>query len=186
MKSGGAICLFFLFVLQIVAFAQSSVLSTGNWVKLSIAKEGVYKITYQNLKDYGFEPDKINPNFIKLHGYGGGMLPQANSTTRPYDLPEVAIWVNGEADGKFDSQDVIYFFAKDADKWTLNSATNLYECEKNLYDESNYYFLTLGEAQGKRVSNSSFNATPDLVITSVDKRIHYEKDFVNVLRSGRS
>ena len=92
-------------------FAQSgSVLATGNWYKLGVNADGVYKINHSFLKKMGIDPSKIDPRNIKVFGNPGGMLPQKNSIERVQDLQENAILVIGESDGKFDKNDYILFY----------------------------------------------------------------------------
>lgn len=87
--------LFFTLCLVVTASTAQSVLGTGDWYKLSVDKNGVYKISYSFLKNAGLNPDKIDPRNIKLFGNKGGMLPQVNTTTRPDDLIENAIFISG-------------------------------------------------------------------------------------------
>ena len=49
-------------------YSSSSVLSKGVWKKIKIEKTGIYKITYQELKNMGFS----DPMKVAVHGYGGG------------------------------------------------------------------------------------------------------------------
>ena len=81
--------------------AQNSVLSSGNWHKISTSAEGIYKISYSDLQSYGIDPTSIDPRNIKLFGNGGGMLAEANYAPKTEDLQEVAIKVEGENDGIF-------------------------------------------------------------------------------------
>ncbi len=79
--------LFLFLILPLKAvFAQNSVLSNGNFVKIAISKTGIHKITFADLQTWGLNPASINPKNIRLYGNQGGMLPQANAATRPTDL----------------------------------------------------------------------------------------------------
>ena len=97
--------------------AQTSVLSTGTWYKLSVERNGVYRISFDLLKKMGVDPAKINPQNISIFGREGGMLPQNNSIARPNDLMECAILVTGEQDGTFDKSDHILFYAEGPDDY---------------------------------------------------------------------
>ena len=59
-----------------------SVLSKGKWYKLAVKKNGIYKISYKDLKSLGIDPSIINPHNIKIYGNGGGMLPENNKSER--------------------------------------------------------------------------------------------------------
>ena len=168
------------------AFGQSSVLQTGAWRKFAVEKNGVYKITFDALRKAGLDPAATDPRKIRLFGNEGGMLPQANSAERPDDLTELAIFVRGEADGVFNSDDYILFYAEGPDKVSYRPDNNTFAYEHNLYASQNYYFLTVGSNDGKRiVSRSSLDAQGFPVIREFNDFVFHETDTHNELRSGR-
>lgn len=166
------------------AHAQPSVLSTGDWHKLAVEKEGVYKINYDLLKKMGLNPASINPSNIRMYGNEGGMLPQANAAPRPDDLQEIAIMIVGEEDGKFDKNDYILFYAQSAHAARLNATRGVYYYEKNLYADRNFYFLTLSSATGKRIGVAA-DEGDGTVVSTFDDYVFHEVDDYNELKSGR-
>ena len=54
-------------------YANTSVLSTGNWYKIAITKEGVYKIDLAFLSRLGINTSQISTSSIQLFGNGGAM-----------------------------------------------------------------------------------------------------------------
>ena len=48
-------------------WAQSSVLSEGKWVKVSLTESGVYLIPLADLRAWGFS----DPSRVRVYGYGG-------------------------------------------------------------------------------------------------------------------
>lgn len=160
--------------------AQNSVLSSGDWYKVAISKSGLYKITAQNLRDWGVDISQINPRNIAIFGNGGGMLPQANNIPRPIDLIENAIWIAGEEDNRFDNNDYIIFYAQGVDKINFNETNQRFWHEKNLYDDNNYYFLTIKNEAGLRVQNQA-SVTASLNINVSDEYLYHEKDLTNIL-----
>ncbi|MEX2231656.1 MAG: type IX secretion system sortase PorU [Cyclobacteriaceae bacterium] len=165
--------------------AQSSVLQTGDWYKVSVEKTGVYRITFDFLKKMGVDPAKINPQHLKIFGREGGMLPQPNAIARPSDLIEIAIIATGEADGKFDKGDYILFYAEGSDNYEYDATRKIFSYENNLYSDQNYYFLTIGPDAGKRIGVSENLGGSFPLITSFDDFAFYEKDGFNAERSGR-
>ncbi|NJM26200.1 MAG: hypothetical protein HC859_12640 [Bacteroidia bacterium] len=159
-------------------------LGTGDWYKIAVDKEGVYKINYDMLKKLGLDPSKVIPSNIHLYGNEGGMLPQANATPRPNDLQEIAIMIVGEEDAKFDKSDYILFYAQSAHASRLNATRGVYHYEKNLYADNNFYFLTLSAAAGKRIAVVPDQGTGGLV-TTFDDFVYHEVDDYNELKSGR-
>ena len=86
-------------------WGQSILSSAGyTWRKVSVDRDAVYKIDYNQLKSMGFNPDGVDPRKIQLFTGWNGMLLQKNST-QSNDLAEVAIFIEGESDGKFNSGD---------------------------------------------------------------------------------
>lgn len=51
-------------------FSSSSVLATGKWVRVRTSGEGIYSITYDQLRAMGFD----HPERVSVRGYGGEML----------------------------------------------------------------------------------------------------------------
>lgn len=134
--------LFFLGTIQ-CAFAQGTY--TNDWIdfsqsyhKLSVAEDGIYKVSYNELATAGF-PVAADPRNIQLFHRG----------------VEQAIIVEGENDGNFGAGDYILFYGKRNDG-TLDRQLyvspdaqphNYY----NLYNDTTAYFLTVGHSGGKRM-----------------------------------
>ncbi len=167
-----------------VLSAQSSVLSSGQWFKVTISKAGVYKIDYNQLRSAGMDVDNIDPRTLKVYGNPGGMLPQAIASPRPLDLIENAILVQGEADGVFNASDFLLFFAEGADKQQLDVQREIMYYEHNLYADKNYVFITAGGSSGKRVVQSEAVTATTMVSTFQDV-LHHELTSFNILKSGR-
>ena len=167
------------------ALSQPSVLQSGKWYKIAASKDGVYKISFDALKKMGFDPSKIDPRKIKIYGNVGGMLPQANNLPRAIDLTENAIFVQGESDGTFNSADYILFYAKGADNYYYDQQRQIFGYEKNLYADKNFYFITVGESTGKRISTSSNIAGTYPIVNQFENFVYHETDEHNELKSGR-
>ncbi|MGK7395519.1 MAG: type IX secretion system sortase PorU [Candidatus Cyclobacteriaceae bacterium M3_2C_046] len=164
----------------------NSVLATGDFYKLTVKHHGVYKIDYTSLLPMGIDPDLLDPRNIKIYGIPTGMLPQSNNEAFPDDLTELAIYVEGEADGVFHQDDYIAFYAEGPDLIAADPMNRQIHYQKNLYDEANYYFLTVSSEKGKRIStreNLAVLNTHDL--TCFDGFIHHEKELINLVKSGR-
>lgn len=175
----------FFVIYSYFAVGQNSVLSTGKWYKIGISKTSVYKIDRTILRKLGVNTSKVDPRNIRLFGSNfEGILPQDNSESRPFDLSEIAIYVSGESDGKFDKDDYILFYVKGADKekWTADGL----EYAKNIYSDSAYYFLNISNQKGKRITNKQSEAgSPDLETSSYNQYVVFEEDKRNLISSGR-
>ncbi|MGV3505019.1 MAG: type IX secretion system sortase PorU [Adhaeribacter sp.] len=167
-------------------FAGSSVLSSGTWYKVGLTTGGLYKLDRGALQKLGLPVDQLDPRMLQLFGNGGAMLPQANSSPRADDLVENAVLVTGEADGRLDGGDYLLFYAPGPHRWHYDAATKRFAHQMNLYTDTAYYFLRLGSGPGLRVRARETHPAAADTITSFHDHQFYEKDLVNVLKSGRN
>jgi hypothetical protein len=162
------------------SFAQNSVLAKGEWIKIGVNTTGIHKIDGSFLQKVGLNLSQINPQNIKIYGNGGGMLPQANSVTRPNDLIENAIQVEGEADGRFDNQDFILFYGQSPHAINYDSLSKTFKHQFNIYSDTTFYFLTVSDTKGLRIKDQpSLSATQE--ITTFDDFDFHEIDRKNIL-----
>lgn len=160
--------------------AQNSVLAKGDWVKIGVANAGIYKLDASFFQKVGFNIAQINPQNIKIYGNGGGMLPQANNISRPKDLIENAIAVEGETDEKFDNQDFVLFYGQSPHKIMYDSLSKSFSHQFNLYADTTFYFLTVSETKGLRIKDqNSISATQE--ISTFDDYDFHEVDRKNIL-----
>lgn len=121
---------------------------------------------------------------LRLYGRTGGMLPEANSTSRIDDLEEIAISVEDGGDGQLNGSDYVLFYSPGPDEWKKDSAAKRFSHQKNLYSDKAFYFLTLGGV-GKRITAQSSSPAASVTVTSFDERYFHELDTVNFLLSGK-
>ena len=169
------------------AFVQNSVLSSGEWFKIGVVSNGVYKLSYSFLKGLGLDLDNINPQQIKLYGNGGKMLPELNSTFRYDDLQQNAISISGEGDGVFNSSDYILFYGQSPHNWEYDELTQKFNHELNRYSDTTFYFLTVGNTveSPKRITTQASQNSPNQVVTTFNDYVYYERDLYNLIKSGR-
>ncbi len=165
-------------------WAQSSVLSDGLWYKIGVTQQGVYKINYEFLKAIGIAPESVDPRKIRIFGHGGGMLPQPNQAFRYAGLQENAIFVQGEADGVFNTHDYLLFYGQSPDRFTYTLTDSLV-FQKNLYTDTVYYFLNIEQAAGKRVPQRETISGNFPVINTFNAYAAHEADIYKVIASGR-
>ncbi len=166
------------------SYAQSSVLASGIWHAVAVESRGVYKVTFDDFRKMGFG-GSIDPNKIKVFGNVGGMLPQSISVVRPLDLTENAIFVSSGDDGSFDRGDYILFFAEGPDRVEYDVQRQIFAYENNLYSDKNYYFITVADDNGKRISVMPSIEGSFPVVQQYDDYMYYESDDRNLLSSGR-
>ncbi|MGB3798835.1 MAG: type IX secretion system sortase PorU, partial [Lewinella sp.] len=164
-------------------FTNASVLRQGDIYRMAVQTTGVYRLSRAFLTDAlqvtGLEG--IDPRDIKIFGQRGGMLPETINATPPDDLSELAIHIEGEADGRFDGGDFILFYAEGADRQVYDPVGDRFSLEKNIYATENYYYLQVNvSGRGRRVS--ALPATAGGTVTDTyDDIQHYEEDQSNIL-----
>ena len=167
-------------------FASNSILATGTWFKFSVSADGVYRLTYNDLKNAGVPVSTIDPRNIRIYGNGGGMLPESNDSARIDDLIENAIFVYGQDDGKFDPGDYILFYGTGPDRWKYNQPDKLFHHIRNIYSDYSCYFLNYDLGTGKRIPTQSFSSqTASQTYSEFNDYIAYDKDDSNLIKSGR-
>ena len=167
------------------AYATNSALATGTWYKAGVTSTGVYKLDYNYLKNTcGFDLANTNFSSIAVFGNGGGMVPSLTSTPRYDDLQENPSYiVDANNNNRVDQGDYILFYAQGPDQWSYNG-TN-FSFTKNLYCDTNYYFITATQGTGKRIQATASASGPTQTITQFDDYAAHEDDKFNFLSSGQ-
>lgn len=160
-------------------FKSESVLSQNSFYKFSIKNTGIYKIDFNQLSSIPeLNIQNADPRNIKIYANNGGIVPQENNAQRIDDLAEIAIFVSGQEDGSFDNNDYILVYMEGADRFKYEGANIIFE--KNPYDLNNYFFLTVDNSPGLRVSMSEQVSVGDYDKTT-ETVIRHENDLINLL-----
>jgi len=167
------------------SFVASSVLKSGDWYKIKVIDNGVYKLDYEFFKSLQIDMNTLDPRDIRIYGYGGGMLPKANSASRIDDLVENSIYVVGESDGTFDKMDYLLFYGQGPTNWRLDSVDQRFKHTNHLYSDESYYFVTTTLGIAKRIDTiKSSILVPTHYVAEFDDYAVTENDWNNLLRSG--
>jgi len=178
--------LLFFFSLIIYSQVNNSVFANGNWFKFSVDTTGVFKIDKTLLQQIGISTNNLNPKKIHIYGNGGNLLPEFNGDFRYDDLQENAIYIEGEEDNSFDTNDYILLYAKGPHSWEVDINTNNVSHKQNIYSDKAYYFITVNDNNGKRIqSASSVTGIPVTQLTSFNDYIFYENETTNLFAAGR-
>ncbi len=171
-------------------YAPNSILSTGTWYKIGLTDDGVYKVSYDFLRELGISSNDINGTTLRLFGNGGGMVPTLNSIPRADDLQENAIKIiDVDNNGSFNEGDYFLFYGQGPDRWSYSPTEKRYNHIKNLFSDTTYYFITFdgGTGAAKRVgSTSTLSGPANRTVTSFIDRAFHEEDKSNFIKSGRN
>ncbi|MBP6385079.1 MAG: hypothetical protein KA313_04745 [Pseudarcicella sp.] len=137
----------FLALFLMINFCSKAQTSFGNeWInkdlkyfKINISAKGVYRISYAELKAAGMDVDNVNPVNLQMMHLG----------------QKIAIWVEGEADGIFNTNDYLEFYAEantgSQDSLLYRPITARANKFNSLFSKETYYYLVIGKEQGTRI-----------------------------------
>ncbi len=155
-------------------YTVNSVLNSGKWVKVSVNKSGIHKISYSKLKEWGVS----NPQNVAVYGNGGKMLPASNDDFRNDDLVENAI-MNNESDN------AIYFYAEGPVVWEYNASLGIFIHEKNNFSNYSYYFITEKNSASLELKDSDLQSeTSNQEVNYFNDYDYHEEDNFNLIKSG--
>lgn len=162
-------------------YAEQSVLRFGQWYKIGIDKTGIYKISYNKLKELGFD----NIANIRVYGNGGNMLPKENDKNPTDDLAENAIWLEKGSDGVFNEGDYLLFYAEGPVVYSWDEESGFFNHALHEFTPRSHYFLTTSLGPGKRINEADFSAqSSSLMINEFLDHDYHESENVNLLKSG--
>jgi hypothetical protein len=156
-------------------YSSHSVLNSGKWYKIKLKTDGIYKITYSQLKEKGFS----NPQNVSVYGNGGAMLPKGAVTPVIDDLSENAVV---HVDKGKDSY--LLFYGQSPDVWTYNKTKKHFFHKTNAFSEYSYYYLTENQSSVKQVVVSEEPTNNNLSVSTFDDYQFHEVDKINLLASG--
>ncbi|WP_163717173.1 type IX secretion system sortase PorU [Mangrovibacterium lignilyticum] len=161
----------------IADWVSSSVLASGKWVKVKAEKRGIYKISFNTLRSWGFN----EPASVCLYGNGGYMLSKLNSDPTIDDLQQNPVWYGKDAS----NADCLFFYSSGTVEWTYYKSVDAFKHIGNDYSDVTYFYLsdqgTPMEVPELPEETSSYT---DNVTTFLDYQL-YEVDQENLIQSGR-
>ena len=162
--------------LSLSQFTQTSKLSTGKWVKIAVAVDGIYEITAEELSQMGFS----DPERVAVYGSGGHLLSEVLDGSAPDDLRPVATMYAG---------DKLYFYGQGPVAMSLTSKGSVgmaFQRSLNVYSNKGYYFLT-EENSPLRVKTASKDAPSTIVSprTTSYNYWYHESDLTSLGQTGK-
>ncbi len=166
-------------------YPDHSRMASGEWFRFTVAKDGVYKLSYDFLRDLGVNTSDLASERINIFGNNSGLLPFTNAVEVPTDLFAHAIEVIDGGDGQFGPGDYLLFYGKGPLRWSL--IDTLYAHTKHVFTDSASYFLTLDVEPPVRVQAIPQSTLPATrTITQFNDRQVIDRDLTNLIKSGRT
>jgi len=145
--------------------------TTGNWIgysnqfyKLAVVEDGIHVITFDDLVSYGIDPVNINPKSIQIFWKG----------------IEQPIYINGEADLRFDTGDYIEFWCEknygSEDYREIVGITEDYKNYMDRYCDTTFVWLTYGLNNGIRAELVFDELNTTDTVSSGLVKLHLEDD----------
>lgn len=175
-----------------LATAQShttqSVLSEHTWHRMSVVREGIYKLDHNALNAMGIDMDRLNPNEIRIFGNPSGALPESNKEERYDDLSEMAIYVQGAEDGRFDEGDFVLFYGQEPTVWKLKTGDKYERC-RNPYSDTTYYYICVDSGvEGIRIASQASGdvQAATTVVTEFCDFVWHEEELFSPYSAGQN
>lgn len=159
-------------------WAETSALTTGRWVKVALgdaAQDGVYQITYQQLRSWGFE----HPERVGVYGYGGHPLSESLAQGHTDDVPEVAVLHDAAGGGR------ILFYGRGLVEWRYLNDTYGFVHRQNTYTPQAYYLLHEKETAPRAMQTMEQGPEAGPAIAQFDERLLHEVELENIGMTGR-
>ena len=157
------------------SYAAQSRLATGKWVKVMIPENGIYEITYDELRAMGFN----NPSQVHVYGHGGNRINEVLNGNAVDDLKAVPI---------LRTNNKICFYGNGPVSFTMvgYTSTPRYTREFNPYSQVGCYFLTEeGSADVVPSKKNVPTVTNYNDVTSSMSYFYHERDLMTPFSSGK-
>jgi hypothetical protein len=148
-----------------IAQTDSWIDYTADYVKLGVAKDGIYRLRYDDLLAYGVPVASLNPRAFKIYLKG----------------KEIPIYVYGESDTRFDQGGYIEFLGRrnygDVRYREVAPYGSSYYEYLNLYSDTTIYWLNWSGSFGRRIDTViTISGTPTDTVSYYDELIHSERN----------
>lgn len=118
--------------------ATSSVLASGHWEKIAVRDEGMYRISYAELKAHGF----ADPLQVSLWGRNGRQLSYYNDPTESDDLTQIPLQWFHTVQGQVRNEDYAVAYLAGYSWWEWSRGEKMYLYHQHETYTKTFYFLT--------------------------------------------
>lgn len=168
------------------SYVTSSVLSSGDWYKISITNNGVYKLDRTFLASIGVDVANLNPSALNVYGNADGLLSEKNNATYYDDLTKNSIQFVGNGDASFDNDEYFLFYAVGPNRWSYATGQG-FSRQMHIYSDKNHYFIHIdGTDTPLRLQNLAVPGSPaNQVVDSYSYYAIHENETTNLVSGGQ-
>jgi len=134
----------------------------NHWYKIEIDTDGVYSLSYNNLRNI-IPVDDVDPTNFRIYSSGGKLLNE-KSIDAGNPFQEIPLLVTGDTDGSFDSGDKIIFYARDRNDYDYTVKMSR-KISINPFSNKGVYWLT-------------FDSTEESLPLRIIQQTDWEEDIV--------
>ena len=159
---------------------DNKTLSSSSVLKLSIDREGIYKLTASDLSSNGINVNASNLAKLKIFGFNSSIMAQNVPSKIEDYFHQIPVKVNVNGSGDFES---LVFYATGAQGLCVNN--NAISSFMNPYTKTNSYILSVDGEDGLRATEKG--ADTGAVVNSPDyytTAIYAEEDIYNAYEIG--
>ncbi len=164
--------------------------TSGKWVKIQFNGENVYKVSYEDLIEWGINPSEMQEDAFHFYTVQGDILSETNLDTSWGHAKETAVFFDDGGDGKLNPGDAILLYRKGSKGWKFENGS--FSHYQNIY--SNNEFGVIGftgantdvlEYNSIKMNTISFDPSAQTAIPQFKQLQFHEKDEVNPMKMGR-
>ena len=163
------------FAFTLSTYSDNSILSEGNWVKISVPSSGVYLVSNSDLQKWGFN----DPSKVYIYGYGGSRIPDAMYNYNYIDdLPPVQF---------ANTSNGLVFYASGPENIT-SPIDGKYTPTFNPFSSVGYYYISDREPSSipeiSTIGSNVKDSDKDNAQTTFTEICHHEVNLVNHGETG--
>ena len=161
---------------------------SGDWYKIYIENDGVYKLDNNELNEIGINTQELNPASIHMYcsPSGGRPIDFSIGSELPQNLVEMSIKINDGNDGKIDNRDEIIFYARGPRGFDNFDNSNIIY-KNNPFSNYNIIWLLIPFDQnltGKRIEKKNEIIQDPVLINYGIGYSFIDNDVINPFESG--
>ncbi|WP_300300624.1 type IX secretion system sortase PorU [uncultured Muribaculum sp.] len=159
------------YALPLETYAADSKLASGHWVKIKVSDSGVYLITPDQLRKWGFQ----QPERVRVYGYGGNMQSDLlNSSSYVDDLPQAGCEYTPRG---------LFFYAHGPMHWKYETSGRFTPVH-NYYSTQAFYFLSDAPEPLDALPSSGTPAKSPNATSQFTEHLLHESELVSVGATG--